>query len=230
MSIISKIVSGGQTGADMGALGAALYCEVPHGGYCPKGRKQEKGKRIPDEYLMTEMDSPDYLKRTEQNVMESDATLVFTLGSASGGSLRTIEYAHRHQKPWHHIDIDLESRERAVDQVVRWLRGEIAFDYDEYQAKPPAECVLNVAGSRESKADGIHDLVQAIMVDVLMAVNEDCQRFYPLGLKHPSYTLLKRQSSDVSLPIDLYVRPCTKTVSEDTGKKTVSHRSSLRDS
>jgi len=41
--------------------------------------------------------------------------------------------------------------------------------------------LLDVAGSRESKADGLQDLVAAIMVDVLREVNPECARFYPLG-------------------------------------------------
>jgi hypothetical protein len=40
--------------------------------------------------------------------------------------------------------------------------------------------VLNVAGSRESKADGIQELVAAIMVDVLRVLNPECQSLYPL--------------------------------------------------
>jgi hypothetical protein len=38
---IARIVSGGQTGADRGGLDAALYCRLPHGGFCPKGRRVE---------------------------------------------------------------------------------------------------------------------------------------------------------------------------------------------
>jgi hypothetical protein len=176
---VTRIVSGGQTGADRGGLDAALYCDVPLGGWCPKGHKAENG-RIPAKYRLQETDSADYLVRTEANVVDSDATVVFTLGAPSGGSLRTIEFAHRHRKPWHHIDVNLESRKRAVGQIVKWLRGEIAYDYDEYQTKPPEQCVLNVAGSRESKAEGIQDLVTAIMVDVLGEVNPECRKFYPL--------------------------------------------------
>ena len=52
-------------------------------------------------------------------------------------------------------------------------------DRDEYTAQPPTQCVLNVAGSRESKADGIHDLVEAIIVDVLREVNPECGGLYP---------------------------------------------------
>jgi hypothetical protein len=177
---LTCIVSGGQTGADRGGLDAALYCAIPHGGWCPRGRKAEDGV-IPEKYTLKETASTDYLDRTRRNVLDSDATVVFTLGNATGGSLRTIEFAHAAHKPWHHIDVNLEDRQRSVHQIVRWLRGEIAYDYDEYTAKPPEACILNVAGSRESKADGIQDLVTAIMVDVLRELNPECRKFYPLG-------------------------------------------------
>lgn len=174
---ITRIVSGGQTGADRGGLDAALYCDISHGGWCPRGRKAEDNI-IPFTYQMTEIKSASYLKRTELNVLDSDATVVFTRGTPSGGSLRTIEFCLQHRKPWHNIDIALDTRERATEQVVRWLRGEIAFDYGEYQARPPANCVLNVAGSRESKAPRIQAAVQAILIDVISAVNG--KLFYPL--------------------------------------------------
>lgn len=158
---ITRIVSGGQTGTDRGGLQAAIYCDVSHGGWCPKGRKAEDGV-IPPRYQLHEMTSADYLKRTEQNVIDSDATLVFTLGRLSGGSLRAVKFAHAHEKPWLHIDVDATSRERAVELIVDWLEGRGSYDHDEYAAQPPDECVLNVAGSRESKADGMEDLVMAM--------------------------------------------------------------------
>jgi hypothetical protein len=177
--VITKIVSGGQTGADRGGLDAALYCDVPHGGWCPRGRKALDG-RIPDKYQLQEMPSADYLKRTEQNVVDSDASLIFTLGQPTGGSLRTMEFAHAHRKPWLHLDVDTWDRRKIVQQIVDWLDGRGEYDYDEYQARPPENCVLNVAGSRESKADGIQLLVTTIMVDVLRGVNPACRRLYPL--------------------------------------------------
>lgn len=177
---ITKIVSGGQTGADRGGLKAAIHCDVPHGGWCPKGRKAEDGI-IPTKYILQEMPSGDYLPRTEANVVDSDATVVFTCGTPSGGSLKTIELAHKHGKPWHHIDVNLEDRGRAVGQIVAWLRGETGFDYDEYVVRPPEDCVLNVAGSRESKAEGIETLVMAIMVKVLIKVNPECKKYYPIA-------------------------------------------------
>ncbi len=74
---IAKIISGGQTGAERGGLNAALYSGIPHGDWCPKGRKAAD-RRIPENYKMTEMSKSDYLSRTEANVLDSDATVVFT--------------------------------------------------------------------------------------------------------------------------------------------------------
>ena len=36
---LRKIISGGQTGADQGALSACVQCKFPYGGWVPKGRR-----------------------------------------------------------------------------------------------------------------------------------------------------------------------------------------------
>ena len=43
--LIAKIVSGGQTGVDRGAIEAALELGFPYGGLIPKGRLAEDGAR-----------------------------------------------------------------------------------------------------------------------------------------------------------------------------------------
>lgn len=43
--LVKKIVSGGQTGVDRGALDAAISLDVPHSGWCPKGRRAEDRRR-----------------------------------------------------------------------------------------------------------------------------------------------------------------------------------------
>ena len=39
MSLVEKIISGGQTGVDRAALDVALELKILCGGWCPKGRK-----------------------------------------------------------------------------------------------------------------------------------------------------------------------------------------------
>jgi len=157
---ITRIIAGGQTGADRGGLEAALYCGIPHGGWCPKGRKAEDGV-IPAKYELRETPAADYARRTEANVADSDATLVFTRGKAAGGSKLTMEYAKKYKKPCLHIAIDQYSREDAVHRVKRWLEGEVT------QPMPPDNCVLNIAGSRESEVPGIQEFVMGCMMDAI---------------------------------------------------------------
>jgi len=59
---IEKIISGGQTGADRAALDFAIEHGLPHGGWCPKGRRAEDGT-IPDHYQLKETPSEDYQQR-----------------------------------------------------------------------------------------------------------------------------------------------------------------------
>jgi Circularly permutated YpsA SLOG family len=43
--VLKKIISGGQTGADCAGLDYAISHEIPHGGWCPKGRLCDKKDR-----------------------------------------------------------------------------------------------------------------------------------------------------------------------------------------
>lgn len=68
-----KLVSGGQTGADVAGRDWALENNIAHGGWCPRGRKSEDGS-IGQHYHLVETPSSGYLQRTEWNVRDSDAT------------------------------------------------------------------------------------------------------------------------------------------------------------
>lgn len=146
-----KIVSGGQTGADRAALDFAIAAGIPHGGFCPKGRKAEDG-RIPDRYQMTETESPNYPPRTDMNVAQSDATAIFTYGPVEeeSGCALTLKCCRRREKP--HMVCDLKVA--PFEHVAIMLRGLV---------KGSNVKVLNVAGSRESKCPGIHDRVQRVL-------------------------------------------------------------------
>lgn len=162
---IAKIVSGGQTGVDQGALEACQWIDFPYGGWVPKGRKTESGP-LPDTFKgMQEHPSSDYLARTEANVVDSDATLVLTHGNPEGGSLKTIQFAKKHKRPRFHVDMSLPMDKVVVD-VVAWLKADC-----------PDNCVLNVAGSRESKKPGIQKETLGWVLEIVGRANGKC--YYP---------------------------------------------------
>jgi hypothetical protein len=162
--MIAKIVSGGQTGADRGGLDAAILLGVPHGGWCPKGRKSEDGV-IPAHYNLVEARSADYLVRTEANIVDAHCTVVFTFGKPTGGSKRTVSFAEAHQRPCLCVDLSTLSDEAAARSILGWLSpgGLMMPGLPVPQPNP----VINVAGSRENKAPGIQQRVREVMRMVL---------------------------------------------------------------
>ncbi|MCA9134018.1 MAG: putative molybdenum carrier protein [Planctomycetales bacterium] len=137
---IRKIVSGGQTGVDRGALNAAIAMGIEHGGWCPKGRCAEDGP-IDPRYQLRELDSPDYAARTEQNVLDSEGTLILYREKLQGGTLLTHRLAKRHGKPLCRVRLD---RPLQLERIVQWI----------YQHEIQ---VLNIAGPRGSANPGIEE-------------------------------------------------------------------------
>jgi putative hydrolase of the HAD superfamily len=152
--ILTKIISGGQTGADRAALDFAIKHNIPHGGWIPKGRLTEAG-RLPDRYQLRETPRQSYAERTERNIIDSDGTLIVSHGKLTGGSLLTRQYAKRQRRPWLHIDLDRDnSLPGAAAVVSRWL--------DAHAIK-----VLNVAGPRASKDPAIYRSVMRLLQKTL---------------------------------------------------------------
>ncbi|TWT94260.1 putative molybdenum carrier protein [Neorhodopirellula pilleata] len=146
----AQIISGGQTGVDQGALDAAIALGMNHGGWCPAGRMSEVGP-IPDRYTLQEHASAHYPDRTEQNVIDSDATLILYRDTLSGGTALTQRLCRRNGKPFLSVCIDHPTNAR--EQVVSWLG----------LVRPQ---VLNVAGPRESNAVGIHEQTRAFLTAI----------------------------------------------------------------
>lgn len=149
-----KIISGGQTGADRAALDAAIELGLDYGGSIPKGRLAEDGMLDLRYDRMTELKSYNYDARTKKNVINSDATLIFTMGAIGGGTAYTMQVAQKYNKPFLHIDLLDKTESEAVQTVKKWLK----------KIQPD---VLNAAGSRESTSKGIYEKVFKILKEVL---------------------------------------------------------------
>ncbi len=154
--MIERLVSGGQTGVDRGALDAGIEAGLPVGGWCPKGRRAEDGE-IPPAYPMRETETNNYLERTEANVRDSDGTLILAQSSAlTGGTAATKRFARAHAKPCLVMRVD-DGSPAALKRIHEWLEAnEIG--------------TLNVAGPRESGAPGIQDKTQALMRSIFQSL------------------------------------------------------------
>lgn len=151
-----KIVTGGQTGADQGALIAARAAGIPTGGWAPKGWRTEAG---PAPWLaglgLVECPEPGYRARTFANARDSDATIWFGMVGTPGYKT-TMEAARSYAK----TTMVVSARITRPAHVVEWLT---VHHYVR---------VLNVAGNRESLDPGIQDRVGAFLIRLFRQLAE----------------------------------------------------------
>jgi hypothetical protein len=134
---LSKIVSGGQTGVDRAALDAALAAAFPSGGWCPADRSAEDGP-IPERYPVTPLPGIGHRRRTRQNVIDSDGTVILFYESLTGGTRLTRNLCALEKKPFMTLDA------RRVQEPTAAAALALSFIAENRIS------VLNVAGPRMS--------------------------------------------------------------------------------
>jgi len=95
---LKRIVSGGQTGVDRGALDAALAADFECGGWIPGDRMAEDGV-IPERYPLVALPNGNYQQRTRLNVVDSDGTAILYDGNVSGGTRLTRDLCDLLNRP-----------------------------------------------------------------------------------------------------------------------------------
>lgn len=152
-----KIVSGGQTGVDRGALDAALDAGTACGGWCPADCIAEDGT-IDSRYPLTPLPAGGYPERTRRNVRDSDATLILHFGRLAGGTALTADYCRKVDKPCLSVDAGAMPPAEAALAAAGFVE---AHDI----------ATLNVAGPRASKEPAAHAYAQAVVRLLLAAVS-----------------------------------------------------------
>lgn len=175
--MVTKIISGGQTGVDMAALVVAKEMGIETGGTAPIGWMTEEGSKqeLLESYRLVEGPEDDrvYIKRTMINIDDADGTLVMRPFKSTGTDM-TIGYAQ--QNVWTPGKMIFDDRGFAktnnkpvyiirsfenfsAEHVVIWLReNEIS--------------TLNVAGPRESHRPGLQDKAEEILKEILLCQNQ----------------------------------------------------------
>ena len=145
---VLMIISGGQTGVDRAALDFAIARQIPHGGWCPAGRRAADGV-LDARYQLLETESIGYRQRTKHNVRDADATLIIYRGRLEGGSLLTRDLATGHGKPLLLCDLHAPTEEL----LAAWQ--------DWLLSHPVA--ILNIAGPSEARNPGIYLQASALL-------------------------------------------------------------------
>lgn len=160
-----KLISGGQTGADRGALEAALELGLPYGGWVPRGRKSEDGQ-VPDQFTeLQEHASADYPPRTWANIRDSDATVLFSRMPLRGGSKLTGRYCREQDKPFrvYAAGAVIGAPGSVLAGLAKWIEGDLP-------ARGVTVQTLNVAGSRETSVPGLQEAVKQLMRSLLLTL------------------------------------------------------------
>jgi hypothetical protein len=150
---VTRIVSGGQTGADRAALDVAIELGIEYGGWCPADGWAEDFPQPPGLLAaypkLTATAEPQPAVRTRLNVRDSDATLIVWDGrTPSPGTQLTIDVASELGRP-------LLVTPGDVAETNAWLDA------------LGSGVVLNVAGPRESNCPGTYARTAEVLRSVL---------------------------------------------------------------
>jgi hypothetical protein len=99
---------------------------------------------------MREMPTASYPQRTEQNVLDSDGTLILSHGRLTGGSALTEKLAKKHGRPCLHVDLTKVNAFAAAQDIKAWV-GDNGVE------------ILNVAGPRASRDPEIYEATKKVL-------------------------------------------------------------------
>lgn len=158
VAAIAGVRSGGQTGVDRAALDVARMLGIPTGGWCPSGGWAEDATQAPgicESYPeLRETPSADTSQRTEWNVRDATATLIFMpfRSVTSEGTDLAFEAARSRARP-----CLLVCGAEQLPVAAEWLAG--LGDGIE----------LNIAGPRESECPGAYAMAWQFLWQLLPA-------------------------------------------------------------
>lgn len=182
----TDVISGGQTGADIGGLQAAKQAGLGTGGMAPAGFRTEAGANPAlAELGLRQSTSANYKVRTVQNVADADATIIFD-PAGSTGSRQTLEAATAAGKPVLRLT---GAEDDVVDQINAFLK-------DNNVRK------VNIAGNRESVTPGIAQSVQESLGQVFRPRSEWAQAKANRAQLDEAYWKLSRETEKRQAMLD----------------------------
>ncbi len=164
--MLEKIISGGQTGADLGGLQAANKSRIETGGSATKGFRTEHGSNsaLGSVFGLKETKSRQYPARTKRNVRKSDATLWVGRDYSPGAKL-TLSTCRKFKKPVMVVPYDFDAHQRDLLKILetKVVAKQLADWLVDHRVK-----ILNVAGNRESTNTGVGSFTERIVMHAIL--------------------------------------------------------------
>ena len=117
--MIRKIVSSARTGVELAGLDVAVKLGLEYGGWAPRGMRNDNGL-IPAKYGLMEASAVGFQFAMQQNIIDSDGTLLVTRGRKSDEMRYAAQAALRHQRQLLHADLSQHSAFEAASLISSW--------------------------------------------------------------------------------------------------------------
>lgn len=193
MSTIIALRSGGQSGADRGAMDAAKACGTPVVGWCPAGGWAEDYPDPPGVLAlypqMVETPLSEVAQRTEWNIRDSTCCIALNTSMKGTSQGTDVGYGFYAKYGIPHFEIVVDSKEEPIDAQVQrccaWLRD---LNDDAIE--------LGIGGPRASEYEGIYEIAYHV-VETILAYLGSCDTVIPAGLSdvRPDQTRAARSAS-----------------------------------
>lgn len=118
--MVGKIISSGRTGVELAGLDVAVKLGIAHGGWTPRGLRNEHGP-LPERYGLQEVPALGFKHAMEQNIKNSDGTLLVTKGHKTTETRFAVETALSHQRQLLHLDLSQYSSFEAASLASSWV-------------------------------------------------------------------------------------------------------------
>jgi hypothetical protein len=118
--LVGRIISSGRTGVELAGLDVAVKLGIAHGGWAPRGMRNALGP-LPERYGLTEDPALGFKHAMEQNIIQSDGTLLVTRGRKTVETRFAVETALVHRRQFLHLDLSQYSAFEAASLASSWI-------------------------------------------------------------------------------------------------------------
>ena len=163
--LVTKLISGGQIGADIAGLRAGQRLSIETGGWMPPDFRTKDGNHpeYAEMYGVREHECQGYPPRTFANVEESDGTIRFAYDFSSPGEVCTLKAIQRYEKP--HLDVFMDEH---PDDPSEYYISSFTVATGQQWLMDNDISVINIAGNANA---GVESAVENFLVRLVSRHN-----------------------------------------------------------